>query len=203
MVIVLGFQIPVDGWLTKLSAPIVIYDDPHTSGVRFPFDIPVEDFLFGLAMVTAALLLWERARSDARFGPAVNQADGTARRCPRRRADRRQGVARAPRVVVVGAGIAGLAAAAGLAERGVASTSSSDGLPRRPGRRLAARPWPTVRRRAMNRGFHAFFRQYYNLRDLLRRADPDLSALTPVDDYPLIDARRAARHFRGLPRPRR
>jgi lycopene cyclase domain-containing protein len=62
MVIVLGFQIPVDGWLTKLSAPIVIYDERHTIGLRFPFDIPVEDFLFGWAMVTAALLLWERQR---------------------------------------------------------------------------------------------------------------------------------------------
>lgn len=62
MVIVLGFQILVDGWLTKLSAPIVIYHDRHTSGVRFPFDIPVEDFLFGWAMVTAVLLLWERTR---------------------------------------------------------------------------------------------------------------------------------------------
>ncbi|WP_006243049.1 lycopene cyclase domain-containing protein [Mycolicibacterium tusciae] len=62
MVIVLGFQIPVDGWLTKLSAPIVIYNERHTSGVRFPFDIPVEDFLFGWAMVTAVLLLWERRR---------------------------------------------------------------------------------------------------------------------------------------------
>lgn len=62
MAIVLGFQIPVDGWLTKLSAPIVIYDEQHTSGVRFPLDIPVEDFLFGWAMVTAVLLLWERQR---------------------------------------------------------------------------------------------------------------------------------------------
>ena len=62
MVIVLGFQIPVDGWLTKLSAPIVIYDDRQTSGLRFPFDIPVEDFLFGFALVTAVLLLWERQR---------------------------------------------------------------------------------------------------------------------------------------------
>ena len=62
MVIVLGFQILVDGWLTKLSSPIVIYDDGHTSGVRFPFDIPVEDFLFGWAMVTAVLLLWVRNR---------------------------------------------------------------------------------------------------------------------------------------------
>jgi lycopene cyclase domain-containing protein len=62
MLIVLGFQIPVDGWLTKLSAPIVIYDNRQTSGIRFPFDIPVEDFLFGFALVTAVLLLWERQR---------------------------------------------------------------------------------------------------------------------------------------------
>jgi lycopene cyclase domain-containing protein len=62
MVIVVGFQIPVDGWLTKLSAPIVIYDDRQTIGLRFPFDIPVEDFLFGFAVVTAVLLLWERQR---------------------------------------------------------------------------------------------------------------------------------------------
>ena len=62
MLIVLGFQIPVDGWLTKLSAPVVIYQDEQTSGLRFPFDIPVEDFLFGFALVTAVLLLWERQR---------------------------------------------------------------------------------------------------------------------------------------------
>lgn len=62
MVIVLGFQIPVDGWLTKLSAPIVIYNERHTSGLRFPFDIPVEDFLFGFALVTGVLLGWERQR---------------------------------------------------------------------------------------------------------------------------------------------
>ena len=66
MLIVLGFQIPVDGWLTKLSAPIVIYDDHHTIGLRFPFDRPVEDFLFGWAMVTAVLLLWERQRKRDR-----------------------------------------------------------------------------------------------------------------------------------------
>ena len=62
MVIVLGFQILVDGWLTKLSAPIVIYDEHHIVGIRFPFDIPVEDFLFGWALVTAVLVLWERSR---------------------------------------------------------------------------------------------------------------------------------------------
>ncbi|CAM3402076.1 lycopene cyclase domain-containing protein [Mycobacterium colombiense] len=63
MLIVLGFQVPVDGWLTKLSSPIVGYDDRQLSGARFPFDIPVEDFLFGFALVTAVLLLWERQRA--------------------------------------------------------------------------------------------------------------------------------------------
>ena len=52
----------------------------------------------------------------------------------------------------------------------------------------------------MNRGFHAFFRQYYNLRALLRRVDPTLSMLTPVDDYPLIDGAGRRDSFRGLPR---
>ena len=100
-------------------------------------------------------------------------------------------LARVPRVVVVGAGIAGLAAAAGLCERGVSVdvVEARDYLGGRVG------GWPDTLAdgsvAAMNRGFHAFFRQYYNLRDLLRRADPDLSALSAVDDYPLIDACRA------------
>lgn len=63
MAIVLGFQIPVDGWLTRLDAPVVLYADWAISGVRAPWDIPVEDFLYGFAMVTAVLLLWERRRS--------------------------------------------------------------------------------------------------------------------------------------------
>lgn len=63
MVIVIGFMILVDGWLTKLTAPIVIYDERHTTGIRFPWDIPIEDYLFGWAMVTAVLLLWERQRN--------------------------------------------------------------------------------------------------------------------------------------------
>ena len=55
-----GFMIAVDGWLTKLSAPIVLYDETEITGWRLPWDIPVEDFLFGWAMVTAVLLLWDR-----------------------------------------------------------------------------------------------------------------------------------------------
>ncbi len=105
-----------------------------------------------------------------------------------------------PHVVVVGAGIAGLAAATGLAERGVTvdvverehhiggrvggwTDHLADGTPV-----------------AVNRGFHAFFRQYYNLRALLRRGDPELRVLTALDDYPLIDAHGRRDSFRGLPR---
>ena len=58
--IILFFQVIVDGWLTKLTAPIVIYARTHFSRIRFPWDIPVEDYLFGWAMCTLAMLLWER-----------------------------------------------------------------------------------------------------------------------------------------------
>jgi lycopene cyclase domain-containing protein len=58
--IIFVFQIPVDGWLTKLSAPIVIYNPDEFLGLRMPWDIPIEDFGFGFAMVTLAILLWRR-----------------------------------------------------------------------------------------------------------------------------------------------
>jgi lycopene cyclase domain-containing protein len=56
-----AFQIPVDGWLTKLSAPIVIYNPIELSGIRFPWDIPIEDFAYGFALITLTLTLWVRA----------------------------------------------------------------------------------------------------------------------------------------------
>ena len=71
LVIVLAFQVLVDGWLTKLSAPIVLYAREHASGVRFPWDIPVEDFAFGFSLMTLTLVLWERQerRTRARAVP--------------------------------------------------------------------------------------------------------------------------------------
>lgn len=65
MAIVFAFQVPVDGWLTKLSDPIVVYDESQMLGLRAPWDIPVEDFGFGFAMVTFTILLWRR-RLDRR-----------------------------------------------------------------------------------------------------------------------------------------
>ena len=60
MAIVFFFQIWVDGWLTKLSAPIVIYNPEEFSGIRFPWDIPIEDFGFGFAMLTLTMISWLR-----------------------------------------------------------------------------------------------------------------------------------------------
>lgn len=71
--IVLGFQILVDGYLTKLSAPLVIYAPEMFSGIRFPLDIPIEDFGFGWAMVTLAMMLW------IRFGRRSSPAHDAAR----------------------------------------------------------------------------------------------------------------------------
>ncbi|MEU0541384.1 lycopene cyclase domain-containing protein [Nocardia sp. NPDC005978] len=62
MVIVFSFQILVDGLLTAGPTPIVVYNPDHILGLRFPWDIPVEDYLFGFALVTSCLLGWERAR---------------------------------------------------------------------------------------------------------------------------------------------
>jgi len=59
--IVVFFQCLVDGWLTKLSAPIVVYDAKFYLGWRAPFDIPVEDFAFGFALVALTIMLWEWA----------------------------------------------------------------------------------------------------------------------------------------------
>ncbi|NYH87943.1 lycopene cyclase domain-containing protein [Actinopolymorpha rutila] len=83
-VIVFGFQIPVDGWLTKLSAPIVLYAESHATGIRMPWDIPVEDFAFGFSLMTLTLLLWDRlgSRERGRDGGRERDRASTAARPP-------------------------------------------------------------------------------------------------------------------------
>jgi len=61
LAIVFAFMVPVDGWMSKTSDPIVIYDSAALSGIRFPWDIPVEEFVYAFALVTLTMLLWDRA----------------------------------------------------------------------------------------------------------------------------------------------
>jgi lycopene cyclase domain-containing protein len=74
LAIVWFFQILVDGRLTMLTAPVVLYAPDEFLGVRFPWDIPIEDFAFGFSLATLTLLLWEtagrrRARTAANAPP--------------------------------------------------------------------------------------------------------------------------------------
>jgi isorenieratene synthase len=102
-------------------------------------------------------------------------------------------------VIVVGGGIAGLAATVALAERGVAVTL----LEARHELGGRVRSWPVAHVDGpvtMSRGFHAFFRQYYNLRSLLRRSDPALHHLRAVGDYPLVSGQGHRDSFASIPR---
>ncbi|MEZ4265962.1 MAG: FAD-dependent oxidoreductase [Myxococcota bacterium] len=104
------------------------------------------------------------------------------------------------RVVVAGGGLAGCAAATVLAERGAEVTV----VEREPvlGGRVSAVADRLVNGELieMERGFHAFFRQYYNLRAFMRRFDPELASLVSLDDYPLLGPGGRAESFAGLPR---
>ncbi|MEU8299298.1 FAD-dependent oxidoreductase [Micromonospora sp. NPDC048909] len=110
----------------------------------------------------------------------------------------------APRVphpaaaVVVGGGIAGMSAAVVLAERGVRVTVLEAAATL--GGRLGA--WPEALAdgvQQVEHGFHAFFRQYYNWRSVLRRIDPGLGFLRPVPGYPILSARWPTEEFGDLP----
>ncbi len=118
------------------------------------------------------------------------------------------------RVLVAGGGIAGITAAVGLAERGI-DVVLIEKHPQLGGR---VRAWPVTHGNqtqgnqtqgnqtqgndqvTMSRGFHAFFRQYYNLRSLIRRVDPALDKLAPITDYPLQLAGGHRDSFARLPR---
>jgi lycopene cyclase domain-containing protein len=58
--ICLFFMVLVNGWLTKLSAPIVLYDPDRKTPWRVPLDIPIEDYAFGFALLHWVLARWVR-----------------------------------------------------------------------------------------------------------------------------------------------
>lgn len=60
MAICTAFMIPVDGWLTKLSAPIVIYRPDDTSQLYPVWNILAEEYLYAFAVLTMVMILWDR-----------------------------------------------------------------------------------------------------------------------------------------------
>lgn len=81
--ICLFFMVLVNGWLTKLSAPVVLYDDARRLLPRVPWDIPMEDYLFGFSLITLVTLLWIRAAPDeAPDDPSLTPGAASRRRRP-------------------------------------------------------------------------------------------------------------------------
>jgi lycopene cyclase domain-containing protein len=77
MAICYAFMIPVDGWLTKRSAPIVTYRPEDTSGLTPIWDIPLEEYAYAFALLTLVMLVWdalgERERASGASAPDARE----------------------------------------------------------------------------------------------------------------------------------
>lgn len=182
-----------NGYLT--ARPLVLYDPRYQLDVRVG-TIPLEDFVYGLALVVANVTLFERLR-DRMGAPRNAPGDTVFRRIVRAgfggyrrqvnvvRADAAPRLARPRRVAVVGGGLAGLRAATLLGARGFAvELFEKDG---HLGGKVGAWPHRLDDGTAVEveHGFHAFFRQYYNLRRFLDEVGAS-GHLRPIDDYRIL-----------------
>ncbi|MEO6028026.1 MAG: lycopene cyclase domain-containing protein, partial [Candidatus Binatia bacterium] len=204
-VVVLGCTAVFNGYLT--ARPLVLYDPRYQLDVRLG-TIPVEDFIYGLALVIANVTLFERLR-DRMGAPRTPLGDSVFRRIIRTRLGGYRQQVNTPRaedalrtcdpcrVAVVGGGLAGLRAATLLGDRGftVGLFEKAHHL----GGKVGA--WPhhlndgtTVE---VEHGFHAFFRHYYNLRRFLDEVDAT-QHLRPIDDYLILTRGGEAFGFRDL-----
>jgi isorenieratene synthase len=135
--------------------------------------LPIEDLGFALALAGAAAIVFERLEPSALARPRrslvarwIERKFGGYRQLAFPLDEQQPEAVPSPRsVAIVGAGLAGLAAASRLAQRGFTVTlfERNEYI----GGKLGS--WKTTmpdgREIGMSHGFHAFFHQYYNLRD--------------------------------------
>jgi len=181
---VIGFTSIFNGYLT--ARPVVLYGAQYQLDFRI-VTIPIEDFGYGLALVWGVISVFEHAGSrerkrglvarfmERRFGGYHHRIDRANSSLPRDVSGER-------RVAVVGAGIAGLTAAIALAERRFRVTlfEANPYL----GGKIGA--WTTTlpdgEQMGVEHGFHAFFRHYYNLNELMERVGV-ARHMVPIEDY--------------------
>lgn len=175
LAVVAALTVAFDNVLTGL--PVVIYDPAVHLGWRV-FTMPIEDLGFGLGHLLVTASLYQRSLDRVARDPS----DGWVARLIRWRFGGYRHAVVVPdpalperpsaprRVLVVGGGLAGIGAAEALAARGfeVVLRERAPYL----GGKVGA--WKvtlsTGEQVTAEHGFHAFFRQYWNQRDLLARA---------------------------------
>jgi len=192
---VLGLTAIFNGYLT--ARPVVLYGAQYQLDWRL-VTIPIEDFGYGLALVIGVVVGFERERGCGWLARGVERLFGGYRqRIDRADPSQPREASEPRRVAIVGAGIAGLTAAATLAERGHAVTlyEANDYL----GGKIGA--WrerlPDGSEAFVEHGFHAFFDHYYNLNAFLEKVGA-ARHLVPIDEY-LIVARDGGRTgFAGI-----
>ena len=127
---------------------------------------------------------------ERKLGGYRHQANEIDRSLPRMQ------TAEAPRVAVLGGGLAGIGAAAALGERGVAVTlfERNEYL----GGKIGA--WKVAvgeGEQTIEHGFHAFFRQYYNLNRFLDRLGVR-DGFREIEDYLILDSERRPLSFKDV-----
>ncbi len=103
---------------------------------------------------------------------------------------------RTKRVTVVGGGIAGISAAANLSERGfqVDLYEKSNYLGGKLGSWQFESNGSTL---SVEHGFHAFFKQYFNLLEFMKKIDA-YKHLIPIDDYLIFYPDRTTQSFKNM-----